>query len=340
MTAINREIFRVEQPLAIWQGAPASWLEAEVIAKPVRAKQLTEPRVLVRRKQSQMFDRYGYELRVEKEFSAISLFTGAGGFDIGLEDAGYHTLCQVEWDSAACATLIANRPTYFRDSALIQGDIRQIPTSMILREAQLRVGETMLMVGGPPCQGFSLMNNNASKGKYDGRNDLVFEFLRVVREAQPQFFIFENVPNFQNFKGKINGKTYLETFLAEAHGSYYELVYGLINCVEYGVPQHRVRFICSGTRRDLHEVEGLMASLPAPEYFDDSDLRVIELYKNSLFPEQSEMITHPPGVRYFPDRPVLQTPIPTHGDGRTQKFIDFYMNLLKNEPDRIVRNKG
>ncbi len=65
---------------------------------------------------------------------------------------------------------------------------------------------------------------------------------------------------------------FVKAVLETGHSAYYELVYGLINCVEYGVPQNRVRFICMGTRRDLWEYDGKLASLPAPTHFDRSDI--------------------------------------------------------------------
>lgn len=315
------------------------WPEAEIVAKPVNNKILDEPQVLVRRRNHSMIDRHGWELMPQYELSHVSFFAGAGGFDIGFEQAGYHTLCQVEWDEKACATLIANRPEYFRHAALIQGDVRKMPTSMVLREAGVRVGECLCFTGGPPCQGYSTANINRRGGKYDLRNDLVFEYLRFIREGQPQFFIFENVSGFQSFTGKVDGKTYMERFLAEAYGSYYELVYGLVNACEYGVPQTRVRFICMGTRRDIADNTGSLASLPAPEYFSPDDLRTIELYQNSMLFPESQLLFQAPGIRYFPDRPVLLPPQPTIGTGRTQKFIEFYAKLLREEPDRVVTSK-
>lgn len=318
------------------------WVEGEVVELPVRGKDLIEPRVLVRRRESPLVSPYADEdLVICEGYPSISLFTGAGGMDIGLERAGFMTRVQHEWGQAACQTLIGNRPIYFRHSALIQGDIRQTPTSMLLREANLRVGETYLLSGGPPCQGFSTANSKAGRGECDLRNDLVFEYLRVVREAQPKFFIFENVANFQSFKGKnpATGERYHEQFLRMAHESYYELVYGLIDCVEYGVPQYRVRWICAGTRRDMFEVDGMLSSLPKPTNFGKDDLPTILTLDGGLFQSDVHRLTRQPGIRYFPDRPVLVTPCPTSrvGNGRSKTFHEFYDRIEREEPDRLVR---
>lgn len=320
----------------IVQSGYPQWPEARILAEPVKTKQLTQPRLLVERRQDPIYDRHGWELRTEYELSHISFFAGAGGFDIGFEQAGYHTLCQIEWDDGACRTLICNRPEYFRHAALIQADVRQLSTWEVLKAAGVRVGECLVFTGGPPCQGYSTSNGNRGKA-HDPRNDLVFEYLRFVREGQPKYFIFENVPGFQSFPGKVDGHTFLDKFLRTAYDSGYELVYGLLNACEYGVPQSRVRFICMGTRKDIAFIDGDMATLPEPTHFNEEDLRVIRLFENSLFQHEVDILRHPPGVRYFPDRPVLITPYPCKFDGKTKKFIEFYKDLMKNEPDRIVR---
>lgn len=319
-------------PQAIWQGHSRHWAEAEVIAEPVAVAD--EPRVLVKRRKPVLAGPRGEDLVYLPGMPVISLFTGAGGMDLGLEAAGFCSLVQHEWMEAACQTLIANRPRAFRHAALIQGDIRKTPTSMLLAEAGLRVGEAHVVAGGPPCQGFSTANKNAVKHQADSRNDLVFEYLRVVDEAKPRFFIMENVPGFVRF----NGGEYLKAFLAAAHNAYYELVYGLADAVEYGVPQYRCRFLCMGTRRDQWEIDGMLAALPAPTHFGNGELGILtELDGSTLFAGQVRSIRRAPGLRYFPDREVLIPPAPKgqHGE-RAKGFHEFYDRLERQEPDRIV----
>jgi site-specific DNA-cytosine methylase len=318
----------------------ATWPEAEIVAAPARAKDLDGPRLLVRRRAPLILGPRGEELIALPGQPAISLFTGAGGIDLGIEQAGFCVLCQVEWDHVACETLIMNRPNFFRSSALIQADITTLPTSAILAEANLRVGECAFIGGGPPCQGFSVAGK---RDPTDARNNLIYDFLRVVREAQPAHFMMENVPGLVSMsKGAI-----MRDFLAVAYAGYYELVYGLVECSEYGVPQHRCRFICTGTRRDLFEIGGTLASLPRPEHFGDRDLEELRAIEESviLTPEMTErraLITHPPGIRYFPDRPVLVPPAPIgpRGEnghhGRSKAFLEFFRKLRAEEPDRIV----
>lgn len=309
------------------------WPEAEFVAEPV--PRADKPRLLVRRRHSGLVSASANTDFVCLDgLPAISLFTGAGGIDIGLERSGFTTLLQHEWSEFPCLTLMANRPRYFRHAALIQGDLRQTPTSLLLQEAGLRVGECYLIAGGPPCQGFSSSNSRAVKHQADKRNDLVYEFLRVVNEARPSFFMFENVKGILQF----NHGEYVRRFLARAHDSYYELVYGLVDCAEYGVPQHRCRFICMGTRRDIAEIDGHLAGLPKPEHFGKRDIETLTAIERlPLFDREESLLRQAPGVRYFPDRPFICNPDPTgKEDCRSKSFIEFYRQLAATEPDRMV----
>ena len=326
-------------PATIHEGHPREWSEARVVAEP--EEQPRGVHVVVERAAPRVLSHLGEPIVALPGPPVISLFTGAGGMDLGLEAAGFTTVCQVEFDQACCQTLVANRPRSFRHAALLQADITATPTSEILAAAGLRCGQAEIVAGGPPCQGFSTSNPRARTGAPDARNDLVFTFLRVVDEARPAFFIFENVQGFTNF----NGGAYMEAFLEAAYGAYYELVYGLVDAVEHGVPQYRSRFICMGTRRDVAEADGLLASLPEPQSFLPRDLgELVSISGAPLFADVERSIRRAPGIRYFPDRPVLRPPTPVrhnqHGAGRTRRFREFYDRLEREEPDRLVPMPG
>jgi len=323
-------------PDARWRlGKGLVWPEARVLREPLREKDLHEPVLLVERTRSKsIISPHGDEFVSLPGQPVISLFTGCGGMDIGIEHAGFCCVLQHEWCQAPCQTLIANRPRYFRHAALIQGDIRKTPTTMILEHAGLRVGQAEIVCGGPPCQGFTTANSNALKGKYDRRNDLVFEYLRVVRETQPAFFVFENVPGFQSF----NKGEYAQAFLHAAYESGYEIVYGLADACEYGAPQHRTRFLGMGTRRDIALIDHMLAGLPAPTHFNEPDLSILRAINGApLFTREQKRMQRTPGIRYFPDRSVLVAPDPTHGQVRSKTFMDFYDRLERDEPDRLVQ---
>ena len=177
--------------------SPAIWPEAEVIASPRRTQDAGETEVLVRRRAGDLCGPGGEEIVYCPGYPCISLFSGIGGFEIGMEPVGFVFLCQHEMDRTACQTLIHNRPNFFRHAALIQGDINQTPASMILSAAGLRVGECYIVTGGPPCQGFSTAGR---RDPDDVRNTLVFSYLQKVREIQPRFFAFEKVAGFVSMK--------------------------------------------------------------------------------------------------------------------------------------------
>lgn len=136
------------------------------------------------------------------EYTAISLFTGAGGLDFGFEAAGFRTTVAVEIDSRCCITLRHNRGW-----PIIERDIADVPTDELLNVAGLKVGQADVLIGGPPCQPFSKSGFWASgeaKRLDDPRATTLEGYLRVLAEAQPRAFLLENVEGL-GFKGKDEG---------------------------------------------------------------------------------------------------------------------------------------
>lgn len=123
----------------------------------------------------------------------ISLFSGAGGLDIGFENAGFSIAVAVEIDPSCCETLKTNRP----DVPVINKNIIDVTSNEILQAAKLKPLEAALVIGGPPCQSFSLAG--LRKGLDDDRGKLLFEFVRIVRETLPFGFVFENVKGLTNW---------------------------------------------------------------------------------------------------------------------------------------------
>lgn len=178
----------------------------------------------------------------------ISLFSGAGGFDIGLELAGFETAVCVEIDSDCRETLRFNRPDWHLfedDKNRIPGDIRAITGRELLKLAGLKKGEPALVIGGAPCQPFS--NIGLKRGKNDPKNgDLFLEFVRIVKETQPKGLVFENVSGITQSKHQDVIKYMTQKF--EELG--YSVSCGLLNSADYGVPQKRERFFIIGLRGD------------------------------------------------------------------------------------------
>ena len=176
----------------------------------------------------------------------ISLFSGAGGMDIGFEEAGFEIAVAVEQDPSCCDTLKLNRPNL----KVIQGDISAIEAAHILKEAGLTPLEPALVIGGPPCQSFSLAGKRLGMG--DKRGMLILEFVRVVHETLPKAFVMENVQGMMNWE---NGKA-LEAVLNEFRDPViyngkeysYNVSYHVLNAADYGVAQFRERLFIVGNR--------------------------------------------------------------------------------------------
>jgi len=188
------------------------------------------------------------------EYTVVSLFSGAGGLDIGLEQAGFRTAVCVENDLNCRTTLRHNRPDWllFEEPLKIEegrmiarqpGDIRNINVSELLEFSGLQKGKVALVVGGAPCQPFS--NIGKKQGEKDEKNgDLFAEFVRMVKGIEPEAFIFENVAGITQSKHS----NVLQYMFDQFKGSGYGLSYSLLNAANYGVPQRRERFILIGVK--------------------------------------------------------------------------------------------
>ena len=181
--------------------------------------------------------------------SVISLYTGAGGLDLGFEAAGFTTRVAVESGPAACRTLRANRP----DWPVIESDIHGVASAAILKAAGLRVAEADVLIGGPPCQPFSKSGYWTPTGALrldDPRADTLTAYLRVLQDARPRAFLVENVDGLV-YEGKDEGMTHLLDGIAainRATGTDYRPRWRILNAADYGVPQIRRRVFLVGSR--------------------------------------------------------------------------------------------
>lgn len=195
----------------------------------------------------------------------ISLFSGAGGIDIGLEQAGYETAVCVENDAHCRETLRRNRPGWKLIESTTDpitgekreaGDIRKVSAAEVLAVAGLRVGEAALVVGGAPCQPFSNMGKKEGSG--DEKNgDLFLEFVRIVSGVHPRAFLFENVRGIAQSKHT----EVIEYMRDSFRGLGYTISFSVLNAADYGVPQKRERFIMIGVRTSS------VVPFPLPTHF-------------------------------------------------------------------------
>ncbi len=163
----------------------------------------------------------------------ISLFTGAGGLDLGFEKAGFETLWANEFDKHIWETFKFNFP----DTELDQRSITDIPSD--------EVPPAFGLIGGPPCQSWS--EAGKSRGIEDKRGQLFFEYIRILKDKQPLFFLAENVSGMLALKHK-DALDNIKSHLEEAG---YTLSFKLLNVHDYGVPQDRKRIFFVGFREDL-----------------------------------------------------------------------------------------
>lgn len=179
---------------------------------------------------------------------AISLYTGVGGLDFGLEAAGIETAVAVEMDRACCRTIRLNRRW-----PVIEGDIHDVTSKQILRTAGLRKGQADLLVGGPPCQPFSKSSYWVSGDSLrldDPRADTLGAYLRVLRDTRPRAFLLENVYGLA-YKGKSEGLQLLLRGIEQINRetkAKYSVACAVLNTADYGVPQTRERVFLIGSR--------------------------------------------------------------------------------------------
>lgn len=196
----------------------------------------------------------------------ISLFSGAMGLDIGLEKAGLNVVLGQDFDQTCVKTMRANG--YY----VLDGDIRAIQPQELLDLTGLKIGEPFLVCGGPPCQPFSTAGKRL--GINDPRGSLFMDFIRMIDYIRPRFFVMENVKGImsaslkrmsteeQNKNDLEQGwGTVLDVILAEFSRLGYKIVYGVLDAVNYGVPQFRERFVMIGSR-DQEDI-----FLPIPTHF-------------------------------------------------------------------------
>ena len=170
--------------------------------------------------------------------NVIDLFAGCGGLSTGFEYGGFTIPLAVEKDEWASETYANNHS----DTKVITEDITRIKDldSLLPKGVDKIDG----IIGGPPCQGFSLSGN---RDKNDPRNSLFMEFVRFVKHFQPKFFVMENVTGILSMKTK-TGEFVQDVIRSEFSSVGYTLEIFVLNAAEFGVPQSRVRVFFIGLR--------------------------------------------------------------------------------------------
>ncbi len=204
-------------------------------------------------------------------YNTISLFSGAMGLDLGIEKVGFKIRVCVEKDKWAAQTIRANTSI-----PVIERDINDVPTDEILAAAGIGRQDVTLVIGGPPCQAFSTAGKQ--KGFADFRGNVMLQYLRVVRDIMPVFFIMENVRGLQSAKLNSVPAEYAEYepikdvkgsafhfMVAEFRKLGYSISHALLNAANYGVPEKRERIVVIGHR-------GERVPIPSPTHSENGEL--------------------------------------------------------------------
>lgn len=179
-------------------------------------------------------------MTARSSLTCIDLFCGAGGLSEGFRQAGFHVLAGQDYDDTAGRTFAATHP----EATFIGGPIQQVTPEQLLDAAGVKKGELDVIVGGPPCQGYSVYNHQ--RGAQDPRAGLFREYLRIVKGIQPRWLVMENVTGITSIAG---GAIVREIF-AEMGKLGYRVDMRRLKAEDYGVPQERRRVFFIATRTE------------------------------------------------------------------------------------------
>lgn len=259
--------------------------------------------------------------------TVIDLFAGAGGITEGFKWAGFNVVASLEWDHDACDTHRANHP----DTAVIEGDITKAGTKRDLTKA---IGQKKIdvIVGGPPCQGFSLMGTrlgtNKELGRFidDPRNALYKEFVRIVKKHNPKVFVLENVPGMFSYKKGLIKDQIIQDFSRLG----YKVDVNVLNAADYGVPQLRNRVIFIGNRLGIDNI------YPEITHYNPESLKTNGSLTRELF-DYSELERKKGKKPYVKlSEAISDLPFLTAGKG-TNECVD-YARQPNSEYQKFMRN--
>lgn len=284
-----------------------------------------------------------------KDFSHVSLFSGAGGLDLGLDRAGFTTLVAVEKNRYARETLQVNRDSFHCPDFELFEDVNELTGEDLLTAAGIQRGGLALLSGGPPCQPFSTAGHRRSV--VDPRGSLFGRYLQLVGELEPRFFVLENVRGILSAAlrhrpldrrgdghaplasdeqlGSLLSQVILPTIQG---GLGYQVTYGLVNAADYGAPQVRQRVIFIGSRD--HELGEAGHAPRVAELLPPTHAKVptCGLLAWRTLGEALDGLAEgePETSRYSPQRAAVLRHVPT---GRNWRYIrdnfgDDYLRLV------------
>jgi DNA (cytosine-5)-methyltransferase 1 len=259
-----------------------------------------------------------------KKLTYISLFSGAGGLDIGFKEVGFESLCASDIMDESEKTFKKNWP----DEPFIKTDIRTLSAKEILKITKNKKPD--VIIGGPPCQGFSLMG---AKNSSDPRNTLFESYVRLVKNLEPKCFVFENVKGLKTmFQGR-----YLEKVVNSFSEIGYDVNIKLLNSANYGVPQKRERLIIVGTKlnREFYFPKPNSKKMGKIKNFINVNDAIMDLEKNKNKIANHLILNHNEVVikRYklISEGGKLPSPDKLPKEIRRKNFGNTYVRLDRNQ---------
>lgn len=255
------------------------------------------------------------------KFTVIDLFSGAGGLSLGFANKGFHNIFSIDIEPAFCKTYKKNFPTH----KLIQKDITTLSNKEILE--LVNGNEVDVIIGGPPCQGFSMAGNVGRKFIDDPRNHLFKEFARFISVIRPKIFLMENVARLYTHN---NGKT-REEILKTFNSIGYNTECRILNVADYGVPQIRNRIIFIGTRLDNTTI-----FFPKKKYNVDQYVTIKEAIDDLPSLKSGETSTIPNHIAMKHSEQMLKK-MSFVQDGGTKDDIPISLRPLKGDARKYIR---
>lgn len=179
------------------------------------------------------------------KFKAIDLFCGAGGLSTGLKKSGFRLCLGVDIDEKALKTYKCN----LKRTKVLKEDIKKVTGEKITELTGINRRDNFLLAGCPPCQGFSSLGKRDAN---DEKNELVYEYIRIINELEPSFILMENVPGMSTGVGKEIFKNVVKELEENYH-----VEYATLNAADFGVSQIRKRLVLHGIRNDVYDNLGL-----------------------------------------------------------------------------------
>ena len=212
------------------------------------------------------------------EYKVIDCFCGAGGLSLGFEQAGFKVEYAFDIDEPSINTYKKN-PEHHHGPAFVR-DIYKVSKESIEQDLGHELGEIDVVIGGPPCQGFSVQRRGDN---VDPRNQLVLEYVRLLKDIRPKFFIMENVGGILS----VRGQPYVKALFEDMGAAGYSIQQKKLTASDYGVPQDRKRVIIVGELTN-----GNQAAFKYPEPHNEPKKTVREAISDLMSKTEADVPNH------------------------------------------------